>query len=153
MASVELLKGKRTSAKERFTRTVTTLTEAIDDTNNDIDTMESMYDDVNNAWKNVIEKHEDYTSAADFEELEPDSELWINEIQARYNDIRKVYNKKRFEYDNAVLRNNARRSRDVSHANFLHLSSNADEMIRAYCSAASLERERSLIKLYFEEAK
>ena len=101
MASVELLRCKQTSAEGRFTCTVNTLTEAIDDTNNEIDTIKSMYDDVNNAWKNVIEKHKDYISAADSEEVEPDSELWINEVQVRYYDICKVYNKKRFQYDNA----------------------------------------------------
>ena len=113
--------------------------------------MKSMYDDVINSW-NVIEIHEDYISATDLEELESDSELLINQVQTRYNVIRKMYHNNKFQHDNAILLNNAKRSRGVTYA-ILHLCTNADEIIKKDCLAASLERDRSLINRHFEEVK
>ena len=152
MASAEVLKRKRAFAKGRFTRAVNTVTAAIEDINTDIATIKSMYDDVNIAWKNVVEKHEEYISVIDLEQ-QPDSELWITEVQTRYNDIRQTYNRKKIQYDNNVLLGNARRSRDVSHESFLHLCTNVDKMIVKDCTSVSLERERSLIKQQFDEVK
>ena len=101
----------------------------------------------------MIEKHENYTSAAGDEVSENDSESWINEIQTKYNNIRRDYNKGKYRHDTKVRQENARRLRDVSHEEFMDLCNNVDKLIEAGCSAVSMERERLLVKQQFQEVK
>ena len=53
----------------------------------------------------------------------------------------KSHKKGRYQHDNKVRQENARRLRDVSHDDFIHLCNNVDELIETECSALSVERE------------
>ena len=143
---------KRTYAKGRFTRFVNDLADAIDGNSFEPDTAKSMYEDVKDAWKNVIEKQKNYSSAAGKNEVDG-AELWINEEQTKYNTIRKRYNIARLQHDSNVREGNARRSRDVSYGEFIHLCENVSKLIGKRCSVVAIERERSHIKQQFQEVK
>ena len=73
--------------------------------------------------------------------------------QTKYNNIRRTYNQVRLERDNKVRRDNAKRSRDVSHDEFKNLCDSVNKLIEAECSVVSVERERLHLKQQFDEVK
>ena len=63
MSNSDELKKHRTAAKGRFTRLVNELERMIDHEDVENEFVSSMFNDVNEAWKNVNEKHDNYMSS------------------------------------------------------------------------------------------
>ena len=61
----ESLKRQGTSVKGRFTRTINHLKRTLDDEHYCIDIINSMFNDVNDSWKNVNEKHDNYITLSE----------------------------------------------------------------------------------------
>ena len=84
-------KRKRSAAKGRFTRSVNSLENCIKDSDADSYDAQKHFDDLENAWRNVEAKHDEYLSTLDDEANFEREESWISDIQSKYHDVRKRY--------------------------------------------------------------
>ena len=148
----ESLKRKRTAAKSRFTRTINDLKRALEEEYLDIDVVNSLYDDVNESWKNVSDKHDSYMSSVSDDEISLGDE-WITELQLRYYEVRKKVNK--IIADNKIKHTmeNAKRVRDLRYTNFRTMCCNINQLIDKKCPIVSIERERTALLQQFADVK
>ena len=148
----ESLKRQRTYAKGRFTRTINNLRRSLDDEHYCIDIINSMFNDANDSWKNVNEKHDNYIASSETDDF-TESDEWIGEIQQRFYDVRKMVTK--IKADDQIKRDvlKATRIRDLGYTNFRSMCSNIDHLIATKCPIASIERERTVILQQFNDAK
>ena len=82
--NVDERKKARSQAKRRFTRTCNNLQKAVDD-DLILKTVESRYNDLKDAWKEVQQKHDEYMEQVTEESDE--EEEWINDLNKTYCEI------------------------------------------------------------------
>ena len=115
---------------------------------------EKFFDDVENAWKNVEEKHEEYISALDEGDADLENEeRWITEVQKTYHDIRKRY--VRFKSTCLLLSelSSKEKARCVAYEAFLKLSSNLQSSVANKYPAETITREKIILERQFEVVK
>ena len=147
-------KRKRTSAKGRFTRVVNCLESLLQEPDRDKEIAEKFFYDVENAWKNVEEKHEEYISALDEGDADLENEeRWITEVQKTYHDIRKRY--VRFKSTCLLLSelSSKEKARCVAYEAFLKLSSNLQSSVANKYPAETITREKIILERQFEVVK
>ena len=134
MSTSETLKRQRTASKGRFTRTLNDLKRALGDEYYDIDVINSTFDDVNESWKNVNSKHEDYMSSIkDGDDDNTEGDGWIGSMQQQFYEIRKQVNKMKHEDEIKVTVEKAKRIRDFGYSNLRVMYSNIDLLIEKKC--------------------
>ena len=154
MSNSDELKKHRTAAKGRFTRLVNELERMIDHEDVENEFVSSMFNDVNEAWKNVNEKHDNYMSSTNGSEEEMAAgDQWISEIQRRFYDIRKRIKRINREDESKLSRENAIRVRNVAYSDFSHMNSNIRKLISDNCTIPSIEREREIVNQQFMEVE
>ena len=110
-------KWKRSLAKGRFTR-MNCLETFLDDPDGDGG---NFFEDVENAWRNVEAKHEEYVSTLGDEiNLKPEDQ-WITDVQQKYHAARKRYVKFKSSYEVQNELRSREKGRDVAFKIFLRL--------------------------------
>ena len=82
-------KRQRSSAKARLTRCINSIKKLMNEDADNLDEIVSLFDDVCKAWNNVEIKHSTYI--ATLEQDIPDEDVWIEEEQKKFDDVRRDY--------------------------------------------------------------
>ena len=146
-------KRKRVAAKGRFTRTVNSLDKFLGEPDGDDENAEKFFLDVEAAWMNVEEKHEEDTATLDENADTRIEDEWINEVQKTYHDIRKRYVKFKSVTELKCLIASKEKSRSVMYETFLNLLKNVELSINNKLSREIIVRERTVLDKQFEIVK
>ena len=84
-------KRKRSTAKGRFTRTLNCLENFLNEPDGDVEDADNFFEDVENAWRNVEAKHEEYLSSLGDNIDTEQEDIWITDVQEKYHATRKRY--------------------------------------------------------------
>ena len=144
-------KRQRSAAKGRFTRSLNLFNAEIESEEIDINDLELTFHDVENAWKNVEEKHDKYIAALDAEIQ--NEEDWIIQIQTLYKNARKKYLTMKNKTSNDKIIKTQYRIREAEYNNFTKSCDNVKLSISNNLSKEFLEKERESVNHQFNKLK
>ena len=147
----EQAKRRRSAAKGRLTRAINAFREDIETGNYEIDIVESLFKDVETAWKIVEEKHDEYI--ANFEEVTDTEERWITEIQTEFKEVRKCYITAKKSSVDKNTREAAYRCREIEYNSFTGMCEDIKGSIRKNISDDLLVCERDSVILQHGKVK
>ena len=144
-------KRQRTAAKGRFTRSLNLFNNEIKAIEIDIDELELSFNDLDVAWKNVEEKHDDYVATLD--EEDPENDNWIIQVQTLYKGARKVYLSTKNKTSNDKVIKEQCRLREVEYNSLFKLCENVKSSMKNNVSKEYIEKERESMKCQFDKLK
>ena len=147
-------KQKRSSAKGTFTRSEKNFEKFIQDGDGDSSSLsvENYFHDVEKAWRNVEEKHEEYVASLD-EDDDTDEDSWILEIQKRYFNIRSRYVQLKSDIELRVKFKSLEKCRNIEYETFLKFCANLETSVNDCLPRETITRERASLVRQFEEVK
>ena len=131
--AAESAKWKRSAAKGRLTRTTNALNEYISGDSKEYELLNSIFSDVENAWHNLEQKHDEFISVVENPE-DADHDEWMNKCQTEFYNARKSYYTCRKEVGNGDKLKTLTKSRDVKYDSLLHSFKNIEDLVGLKCA-------------------
>ena len=107
------------------------------------------FGDLESAWKNVEVKHEEYISTLDDAGIKSE-ELWIDEIENNFRDIRKRYVQFQSNLELLCERKSREKGREIAFDTFSQLIVNLKSSINNKYPIETIQREKFLLEKQFE---
>jgi hypothetical protein len=151
MAEAAALKKQCSTAKAKFTRKSNILSEMIN-SGSDVSQINACFDDVNNAWQFLEQKHDQYVDLIpEGEETLTTAEEWITNIQTKYNSFRQSVISLRSQAELNKVRDAAKRLCTMQEANFDKMRKNIETLVSQKYLPETLVYERTLLVFQFEK--
>lgn len=144
MADQECLKKKRTSAKAKFTRTISSLEQLLITKCANTDEITRAFDDFCNAWTRLEERHDDYVESLDDD---GSSEYtWICTEHKRYDTLRHEYYGYLTDYENLRKLEASKKLRHIKNNTFNDHCSLIEAAIIGENSMEIILRQKSILE-------
>ena len=144
-------KGRRSAAKGRMTRVIKAFNDEAELETVNISELTLSFRDVEEAWKNVEEKHDAYIATLTEENLEEDQ--WITPIQQSYKGVRKKFTQIKSDTTKTEVTNTHIRVREIEYRNFTQICDNIRTLILQSPSKELLLKERESINQSYNKVK
>ena len=150
MADITVIKKQRTTAKGTFTRKLNILSRLLEGIT-DLSEIEISFNDINDAWKIVEQKHDAYVDALTEEDTSVDS--WIEEAETTYLKFRKAVLSYRIRVNKEEICSSHTRTFEVQQKSFNSILTGVDVLIKQDCLPETLSNEIIVLASQFERLK
>ena len=148
MTEQEVLKKKRTSAKAKFTRTISSLQQLLDNQDNSIEEVTRAFEDFDKAWIRLQERHDNYVETLD--EDSHGDDVWIETEQSRHDSLRKEYYSYLAHFENMRKSETCAKMRSVQENAFNEHISLIEALLRRDPTTETVLRERKSLQTTYE---